>query len=71
VVKWVENGVAPDTLPASRNLGNGVVRTRPLCTYPKTAPWTGTGSTDDAANFVCIDGKHDTRDFMVPGPGSN
>jgi hypothetical protein len=26
--------------------------TRPLCAYPKVARWTGTGSTDDAANFA-------------------
>jgi feruloyl esterase len=30
-----------------------VVRTRPLCAYPQVAKWNGTGSTDDAANFVC------------------
>jgi pimeloyl-ACP methyl ester carboxylesterase len=71
VVKWVEQGVVPDTLPASRNLGNGMVRSRPLCAYPKTAQWTGVGSTDDATNFVCVDGEHDPRDFRVASPGSN
>ena len=30
------------------------VRTRPLCAYPKVARWTGKGSTDEAANFVCV-----------------
>ena len=29
------------------------LRTRPLCAYPKVARWDGTGSTDDAAHFVC------------------
>jgi feruloyl esterase len=29
------------------------VRTRPLCAYPAVATYKGTGSTDDAANFVC------------------
>jgi feruloyl esterase len=47
------------------------VRTRPLCPYPKTAKWTGVGSTDDAANFVCVDGRHDAKDFRITGPGSN
>ena len=23
------------------------------CPFPQTAQWTGSGSTDDAANFVC------------------
>ena len=71
VVNWVENGVAPDTILATRNLGGGAVRTRPLCPYPKTAKWTGVGSTDDAANFVCVDGRHDAKDFKITGPGSN
>jgi Tannase and feruloyl esterase len=30
-----------------------VVRTRPLCAYPKVATYTGAGSTDDARNFIC------------------
>jgi len=67
VVKWVENGVAPDTIQASRALPGGGIRTRPLCAYPKTARWTGMGSTDDAANFVCVDGQQDPADFRVSG----
>ena len=27
--------------------------TRPLCPYPQVAKYKGTGSIDDAANFVC------------------
>ncbi len=51
--KWVEKGIAPDKVIASR-ITNGVVeRTRPLCPYPQEAQWKGTGSTDDASNFVC------------------
>lgn len=71
LVEWVENGVAPDKLTASRDLGNGLMRTRPLCAYPKTAQWSGAGSSDNAANFVCVDGKHDPRDFSVAGRGPN
>ena len=70
VVAWVENGVAPDTILARRTLPGGAVRTRPLCPYPETAKWRGTGSTDDAANFVCVDGRHDAKDFRIAGPGS-
>jgi len=33
---------------------NGRVElTRPLCPYPQVARYKGTGSTDEAANFVC------------------
>jgi hypothetical protein len=68
VVNWVENGVAPDQIMASRNLTGGMVRTRPLCPYPKIARWTGNGSTDDAANFVCVDGEQNPGDFKVALP---
>lgn len=53
VVRWVEQGQAPDTIPAARTLPDGKTRTRPLCKYPEVAAWKGTGSTDDASNFVC------------------
>jgi feruloyl esterase len=51
--EWVEHGVAPDRLIASRIVGGATDRTRPLCPYPQVARWKGTGSTDVAANFVC------------------
>jgi len=31
----------------------GADRTRPLCPYPQLAAYKGTGSTDEAANFIC------------------
>jgi pimeloyl-ACP methyl ester carboxylesterase len=70
VVDWVEKGIAPERVTASRALPGGAVRTRPLCAYPKTAKWTGVGSTDDAANFACVDGQHDAADFKITGYGS-
>ena len=57
LVVWVENGKAPETLPASRPGPAGTTpRTRPLCQYPLVAKYKGTGSTDDAANFTCSTG---------------
>ena len=51
--QWVEDGQAPDSIPASR-VRNGVVdRTRPLCPSPQVAAYKGTGGTDQAANFAC------------------
>ena len=29
--------------------------TRPLCAYPRVAKYKGSGSTDEAGNFVCAD----------------
>ena len=50
---WVERGVAPDSIPASRSINGRVDRTRPLCAYPAVARYRGSGSIDDAANFAC------------------
>jgi len=56
--RWVENGVAPDAIIATKyktdgSSASGVLRTRPLCPYPQTAQYKGSGSTDEASNFVC------------------
>jgi len=55
---WVEQNLAPDQIIASKykgtpGQGGEVVRTRPLCPYPQVANYKGTGSTDDATNFIC------------------
>ena len=52
LVEWVENGVEPEQILGQTTVA-GVTRTRPLCPYPQTAIYTGSGSTDDAANFRC------------------
>jgi hypothetical protein len=51
-VDWVEGGLAPDRLIATRTQGNDVVRTRPVYPYPLVARYDGTGSTDEASNFA-------------------
>ncbi|MDH3682087.1 MAG: tannase/feruloyl esterase family alpha/beta hydrolase [Acidimicrobiia bacterium] len=52
---WVEHGIAPDQVIASRFAGDGTVdRTRPVFPYPLVARYDGTGSTDDATNFVAV-----------------
>ena len=50
---WVEKGIVPDAIVASHAVNGKVDRTRPLCPYPGVAVYKGTGSIDDAANFVC------------------
>lgn len=69
LVAWVEQGKVPDSVVATaRGAGNAVPnnevpagwstgsadRTRPLCAYPKTARYAGSGDINDAANFRCI-----------------
>ena len=51
--QWVERGQAPDRIVASHAANAAVDRTRPLCPYPQVAVYKGTGSIDEAANFIC------------------
>jgi feruloyl esterase len=51
--QWVEQGKPPVSVTASHRSGGQVDRTRPLCPYPQVARYKGSGSIDDAANFVC------------------
>jgi feruloyl esterase len=54
LVTWVEKGSAPDRIVATaRTTTPWPGRTRPLCAYPKLARYTGSGSIEDAGNFVC------------------
>jgi len=55
IVHWVERGEAPTRILATQTGATGnVVRTRPVFAYPEQARYTGTGSIDDAANFVGV-----------------
>ncbi len=53
--RWVEHGIAPDTLTAVGTATNDSAKvvTHPLCPYPRVAAFRGTGDSTDAANFVC------------------
>jgi feruloyl esterase len=51
--QWVEKGNPPAQMVASHVASGQVDRTRPLCTYPQVARYKGSGSMDEAANFVC------------------
>ena len=51
--RWVDQGVAPNRIVATRVVAGAAVRTRPLCPYPKKAVYVGSGSTEDEANFAC------------------
>jgi hypothetical protein len=53
VDQWVTTGKKPQSIEAAHLTVGMVDRTRPLCAYPTTAHYTGSGSTDDAKNFRC------------------
>lgn len=52
--QWVETGKAPDRIIAKSSPDQKPM-SRPLCPYPQIAKYKGSGSTDDAANFECIE----------------
>lgn len=47
LTEWVENGIAPGTLPA-----NVTGKSRPLCLYPLKATYTS-GDPNQAASYTC------------------
>ncbi|MEJ2009509.1 MAG: tannase/feruloyl esterase family alpha/beta hydrolase [Acidobacteriota bacterium] len=56
--QWVEHGVAPRTIIATKNAqpwnpASAVEMTRPLCPYPEIAKYKGSGDIHQAANFFC------------------
>ena len=72
LVTWVENGVAPETIVATKFVNDtppAVQMTRPLCVYPKTARYNGSGSTSMAANFTCVADEHDFNQTPAPKYG--
>jgi hypothetical protein len=53
LVSWVEHGKAPSRIIArQRDSQNNIIRSRPVFPYPQRAKYDGTGSIDDASNFV-------------------
>jgi feruloyl esterase len=59
VERWVESGVAPQKVIATKYVNDldpsqGVKMTRPLCPYPQVAAYHGTGDKNDAASFACV-----------------
>jgi len=54
VMAWVESGRQPGRITAANVVAGSVTRTRPVFPYPAVARYDGTGSVDDAANFVAV-----------------
>jgi feruloyl esterase len=69
LVNWVENGVAPETIVATKFVADtppAIQMTRPLCVFPKVAKYSGSGSTSIAANFTCVADEHDFNQTPAP-----
>ena len=55
LIDWVEFGKAPDRIVAARIEEGMLEMTRPLCPYPETARYRGSGNTNDEASFECVE----------------
>ena len=60
VINWVEHGISPDQVIGAGNSAipaysatSATLLTRPLCPYPQTAVYLGSGSVYQAQNWVC------------------
>jgi len=65
LAQWVEKGVAPNQIIATHLTKDTIDRTRPICPYPKVARWNGSGSSDDARNFTCVEIRNATSKRQV------
>ncbi len=52
---WVSQGRAPQEMISSKYDRSGkLLRTRPICAYPRVAQYKGNGDINDAASFACV-----------------
>jgi Tannase and feruloyl esterase len=54
MVNWVEQGIAPEALTASKVVNGNVTLTRPVCVFPQWPKYKGSGDPTDAASFTCV-----------------
>jgi len=66
VIKWVEQGVAPDKIIATKFSGSTLTLSRPVCPYPAQAVYNGSGDVNVASNFTCV---QQTESAASIGPG--
>ncbi len=65
LVDWVEKGSVPSQVIGQSAGPAATPLSRPLCPYPQTAQYAGTGDFHEAANWVC-GGNLETRESVCP-----
>jgi Tannase and feruloyl esterase len=53
MMDWVEKGIEPGTITASKVTGGVTTFTRPLCVHPAFPKYNGTGDVNSASSFTC------------------
>jgi feruloyl esterase len=51
--RWVEDGIAPEKIIASHSTNGVVDRSLPLCPYPQTPAFNGSGNMNTSDNYHC------------------
>src|SRR5262249_19100936 len=60
IFQWVEQGIAPEQIIASKVLNGMTTFSRPLCPYPALPRYSGFGDPTQASSFKCVaDEDHD------------
>ena len=67
LVQWVEEGIAPDQIIASKIVNGVTTSTRPLCPYPELPRYSGAGDPTKASSFACV-ADSDRDDNQPPAP---
>jgi feruloyl esterase len=65
--QWVEQGIAPDQIIASKVVNGVTTFSRPLCPYPALPRYSGVGDPTQASSFKCI-AEEDQDDNQPPAP---
>jgi feruloyl esterase len=53
LVRWVDQGAAPDRIVATKREGDKETRSMTLCPYPQVPKYDGKGPVNDAGSFSC------------------
>jgi feruloyl esterase len=67
LAQWVEQGIAPDQIIASKVVNGVTTFSRPLCPYPALPRYNGVGDPTPASSFACV-ADHDHDHNQPPAP---
>jgi tannase/feruloyl esterase len=68
--QWVEHGIAPQKIIATKYVDDtpqlGIAMQRPICPYPQVPKYNGTGDTNVASNFSCVQDNNNNNPTAAP-----
>jgi feruloyl esterase len=68
--QWVEQGIAPQRLIATKYDNDvpqlGIVMQRPICPFPQVPKYAGSGDTNAATSFTCVNDTNTDNPMAAP-----